>query len=232
MRFAILAVLGVLVMSGCIGTDIVDDPVFPARIVISPRTDSLSLNQSRQYTATYINEYGQEPVVPIIWTSSNTSKVTIDSMGLATRIDTGAVYITASAEGLSDTIYLDAGISNSLNSRTGSFVNGQGSYTVSGTATLMDDGNQLTLMLGSDFSSSAGPGVYLFLANNSTGPYNYTPGSQVMDNNSVQVTANKLSSFNGAMNFTLPAGVEIDDYQYVVVYCVTINGIFGYAELN
>lgn len=232
MRYALLLLVFLSMLYGCIGTDIVDDPTFEARITITPRIDSLALNQSQQFMATYIDEYGQEPDVAITWQTSNPALIAMDSMGLATRIDTGAAYIVASAEELSDTLFLDAGVSNSLNTRMGSFVNGQGSYVVSGTARLMENENQVTLMLESDFSSSAGPGVYIFLANNTTGPYNYTPGSQVMDNNSVQVTANKLTSFSGPMSYNLPAGVSVNDYQYVVIYCVTINGIFGYAELN
>ncbi len=71
----------------------------------------------------------------------------------------------------------------------------------------------------------------MVLANNTTGPYLITPGNNDRNNIGVQISTNKIGN-SGAMTFQVPAGVEIDDYNYVVLWCITVNGLFGFAELN
>lgn len=230
-----LLIFGLLVgMAGCIGTDIVDDPMFEPSLSITPRIDSLQVGQSQQFMAEYTDEFGKLVDTPATWASSNSAVVEIDAQGLAMCLDTGGAYITASVAGLMDTLYLNTpGVTNTTKgSRTGSFVDGTGSYRASGTATLEDDGTgNLTLDFGSDFSSSSGPAVYVVLANNTTGPYLITPGSNEQNNIGVQISQQKIGN-SGAMSFQVPAGVELDDYDYVVLWCITVNGLFGYAELN
>lgn len=224
--------------ASCIGTDIVDDPTFEPTLVITPRIDSMMVGQSQQFMAEYTDEFGDVVDTPATWTSSNPAAFSMDAQGLVMCLDTGGAFITASVGSVADTLYLNTpGVTNvdttsNPVSRVGTFQDGAGSYRASGVATLENDGQgNLILNFGSDFSSSNGPAVYVVLANNTTGPYLITPGQNDRNNIGVQISPNKISS-SGAMTFAVPAGVEIDDYDYVVLWCITVNGLFGFAELN
>lgn len=234
MRTWFIYTFSLLMLSGCIGTDIVDDPLFDARLEISPRIDSLPVGQTQQFMARYHDETGTMIDTPATWLSSAPSIIDLDAQGFATCLDTGNAYIMATVGTLADTIYLNTpGQTNTTLTRMGTFVNGVGSYQANGTATLVQNtSGDLTVEFGSDFSSSAGPGVYVFLGKNITGPFDYTPGSMVMTTTSVQLSPDRLMTFNGARTFQVPASVDINDYDYVVLWCVTVNGLFGYAELN
>ena len=234
MRSWYLFMLSLLMLSGCIGTDVVEDPLFEARLEITPRIDSLPVGQSQQFMARYYDETGSMIDTPANWASSDPSIIDLDTQGFATCLDTGNAYITASIGPIVDTLFLNTiGVTNTTLSRTGTFVDGVAGYRASGTTTLMQDMNgTLTVEFGSDFSTSAGPGVYVFLGKNTTGPFDYTPGSMVMTTTSVQLSADRLMTFSGGRTFQVPASVDISDYDYVVLWCVTVNGLFGYAELN
>lgn len=234
MRTWLIYTLSLLMLSGCIGTDVVDDPLFEARLEITPRIDSLLVGQNQQFMARFYDETGTMIDTPATWASSDLSIIDLDAQGFATCLDTGNAYIMATVGTVADTLYLNTpGQTNTTLTRMGTFVDGVAGYRASGTATLMQDmAGALTVEFGSDFSTSAGPGVYVFLGKNTTGPFDYTPGSMVMTTTSVQLSPDRLMTFSGARTFQVPATVDINDYDYVVLWCVTVNGLFGYAELN
>ncbi|MEK7256180.1 MAG: DM13 domain-containing protein [Bacteroidota bacterium] len=224
----------VIFLSGCIGTDYVDDPTVPERVVISPNIDSLEVGQTVQFSATFFNEFGQEEQAAIAWKSTAPQVVSISGNGLATGLAAGPASIIASAENASDTLILNtAGVSNSTDLRTGTFQDVPGShYHASGGVRLeyQADG-KLKLFFENDFSTSAGPSLYVLLANHTNGSYSVTNGGNAVSGTSAQITPTRLLDFSGAASFEVPDGVGIGDYDYVVLYC-TLGPVFGYAKLN
>ena len=228
-----LALIISFLLQGCIGIDIVDDPMIDPFVAISPRIDDLQIGQSQQFTATYYDAFGNPMDTAILWRSTNTDRLTIDANGLATSIDTGSVSVIASVGSAADTLVLNTtGISNTTQKRTGSFVDGRSPYRVSGMATLEEVNGELILSFADDFMSSSGPGVYVFLGKSSTGTFDFMSGGNVINNLTAQVTSNRITDFSGERQYTVPAGVDIMDYDFVVLYCVTVGGVFGSAELS
>lgn len=221
-----------LLLTACIGTDIIDDPVVPPRVAISPRIDSLSAGETVQFAAKYYNDIGIAEEQAITWISTDTGHIQIDENGLATGIVTGPAQLIATGGGAADTLTLNtAGVTNVTTLRAGDF-EGRGGYSASGEARLerQTDGS-LKLFFGSDFSASAGPSIYILLANHTSGNYSVTAGSPEVNSTSAQISSTRVTNFSGAMEFDVPADVDIDDFDFVVLYCV-IGPVFGFAELN
>ncbi len=98
----------------------------------------------------------------------------------------------------------------------GSFT-GNMSYTVSGTAEIVNDNNQKRLVL-KNFSASNGPDLKVYLATNkqagsfiSLGALKSTTGQQVYD-------------ISGMPDFT--------QYKFVLIWCQQFSVLFGSADLN
>lgn len=219
-------------LQSCVGTDIIEDPVFPERITILPRIDSLSPGESVQLRTRFFDEFGREQEVAASWVSTDTSRVVVSETGMATGVSAGPVEIIASFNAATDTLYLNNDtVSNLPDPRSGTF-SGANGYTAMGTARLEIQGDgKLHLVLESDFRTSAGPSLYLLLANHTNGNYSVTNGGNAVTGASAQITPTRMTNFTGTMDFIVPDDVLIDDYQFVVLYC-TIGPVFGTAELN
>ncbi len=220
-------------LTSCIGTDLVDDTLVDPIIEIAPRIDSIPVGETQQFIATYYNQLGDPVDTTITWTSTNTNSITINADGLATSIDTGSVTIIAAVGAVTDSLVLNTkGVTNQVLSRTGSFIDGVSPYKASGMATLEEVNGELIVSFSSDFQMTSGPGIYVFLGRSNTGTFNFTPGGNEIDNLSAQLTQNRITNFDGARQYTVPAGIDINDYDHVVLYCITVGGVFGSAELN
>jgi hypothetical protein len=222
-----------ILFASCVGTDYIDDPTIAERVVISPRIDSLKVGQSVQFSAAYFNEFGMEEQVAVAWQSTAPNIVSIDQNGKATGLAGGPAKIIAKAGNAADTLVLNTtGVTNSTTLRTGTFQNAGSHYQVAGNTKLEKLPNgSLRLSFENNFSASAGPSLYVLLANHTNGSYTVTPGGNAVNGTSAQITSTKLTSFSGAMTFNVPAGIGIDDYKYVVLYC-TLGPVFGYATLS
>jgi len=102
----------VLLISGCIGTDYLEDPVVGERIDISPLNLALMPEQSTQLQAVYFDQYGIEQDVMLVWTSSAAEVVSVDNTGHVTAKGLGqatitAAYHTAISEGVNVTVVAD-----------------------------------------------------------------------------------------------------------------------------
>lgn len=233
MKFLSLIFTLSIFIAGCIGTDYIDDPTVPERLVISPRVDSILVGQTVQFSATHYDEYGQETQQSIAWQSSAPAIVSIDPNGKATGLASGPAKIIASAGSASDTLVLNtAGVTNSATLRTGIFQNAGNSYQIKGNAKLeLLPNGSLQLSFENNFSVSAGPSLYVLLANHTNGSYSVSSGSNTVNGTSAQITPTRLTNFSGQMTFNVPTGIGIDDYKYVVLYC-TLGPVFGFAELK
>jgi hypothetical protein len=97
MILRLIAATGILLaLTGCIGTDYVDDPIVGERIEISESQLALMVNETQLLSATYYDQYGIEKSVELTWTSSAQQVATVDSKGLLTAMSAGQAMIVAS----------------------------------------------------------------------------------------------------------------------------------------
>jgi hypothetical protein len=233
------ALLGVLSVSACVGTDYIDDPIVPERISIFPRINNLPALQEQIFAVKYTNQYGIEaPAEAIVWSSSAPDKVLVDANGKAKTIAPGKATLYAIKGSLRDSIVLNQsggsgnpGTSDTTFFKQGVFATVNTHYFAKGGVYLQTVNGITQVRTAADFGTSAGPSVYVLLTNHLNGSYSVTPGSNVINGSSAQITANKLSAFSGVQSWTVPASANPANYKYVVLYCV-LGPIFGAAELK
>jgi len=207
--------------SACIGTDIVDEVIVPEEVSIVTGVDSLRVGDSFMFVADYFNEFGEKELVDVSWRSTNDGIISIDQNGIASAVMNGDVMILASFGDAIDSVMVNAGNTTSeLNTeRTGSF-RGRSDYNVIGNITLEDLGDQLELRFGSNFRSSNGPGLFVYLSNSITS----TIGGLELGN---------LKSNSGEQSYIIDkSSAQLDTYKFVLIYCKPFGVTFGYGELN
>jgi hypothetical protein len=106
---------------------------------------------------------------------------------------------------------------------TGSFVS-RNRYTVTGTATTyrLQDGQRLLRL--EDFESTNGPDLFVYLTAAGAGD-----DDDVLDVDFVDLGV--LSGNIGNQNYVIPAGVDLDRYTTVVIWCRRFTSSFGVADL-
>jgi hypothetical protein len=189
-----------------------------ASIVVTPNFASLMPGEMQQFTAQGFDGSSQ-PInnLTFVWSSSDENVVSISSTGLATANNSGSANIIASYDGIqSSNVRVDV----AGNSKSGTFMgNPATSYNVSGSAELISSNGQLTLNFGSDFSSSNGPGLYVYLS----------PVNSVTSNS---VELGELISTTGAQSYSVQSGYSLSDFSYVIIHCKPFSVSFGSAEIK
>ena len=224
-------------LNGCIGTDLIDDPIIGEKISISPRIDSLAVGKEQIFFIKFSNKYGMEEAAKnITWRSSDPSKINVDATGKAKALAVGKATIYATNGTLTDSIVLNKSSSGGTNSDTtflkrGVFKPVSSSYNAMGNVRVQTVNGVTQIVTDANFSTSAGPSVYLLLANHTDGRYTVTPGSNAINAVSAQITPNKLTNFSGVLTWNVPTNVNPADYKFVVLYCV-LGPVFGTAELK
>jgi len=207
------------VTSGVAMLTVVANPNQVARVVVTPDSGSIAVGGAQQFTAVARNLSGT--VLggrTFSWRSSNATIASVNGNGLATGVKTGRVNIIASVDGVDSP---PAPLTVSGTSRSGAFTKRPGSsYNVSGSATLEQQPNgSLVLQFGSNFSTSNGPGLEVFLSTtNAVGANSRNLG--------------RIKSTAGAQSYNVPAGVSLSTYNWVIIHCVPFNVTFGYAKLE
>lgn len=188
-----------------------------ATVNITASTNSMSVGNTLQLTASAQNISGDNiNSTNYTWSSDNPSVATVSASGLVTGVTNGVANITATVDGVnSQNFEITVGSGSAL---SGTF-SGRGNYNVSGRVTLKaGDNNTLELTLASNFSSSAGPGLHVYLSNSSTsasGGLEVAPLRKTSGSDTYQIT-----------------GVNLDQYKHVLIYCKPFTVIFGTAELK
>ena len=218
----ILFFVVVMTLSGCIGTDVVDDLV-EERVTIDNIITSLKIGESYQFLATYSDNTGTTSSAAFLWNSSDESVISIDVEGLATGISDGFSAISVSANGASTSIEVkaDTNATMTLPSRIAPLET-VSSYPLSGTATLIEDENGFTLTLLDDFTTtSALPGLYVYLTNNPK-----------TINNALEIA--KVKTFKGTQSYDVLGGEDFGlfTYNYVLFYCKPFLVPVGVGELK
>lgn len=213
-----------LLISSCIGDDIIQDEVEP-ELRISNIIDTLGINSEYLFEASYLNNIGQNEDVPIEWTSSDPNIASITSNGLATGEDYGNVTIMATAMtnmGLVETSFpLVVGELTSTStaiSRSGT-IRTTSSYRLTGDFDLIAiDEGQLRLIIDENYEASrALPGLYLYLSNN--------PNSTAE-----ALEIGKVEVFEGGHEYIID-DVGLFDFSQLLYYCKPFNVKVGDGEI-
>jgi uncharacterized protein YjdB len=86
------------------GTSTVTVTVAPVgSVTVTPSPTTIIIGQSTVLTATVKDVNGNTVSRAVLWSSSKPAKATVTSSGVVTAVDTGAVTITATSEGVSGT---------------------------------------------------------------------------------------------------------------------------------
>jgi hypothetical protein len=220
MKNRIITPLIVLLLSGCIGTDIIDDLVEP-KIVIDNALISLKIGDTHQFEFKYFNNIGDEEDVLVSWSSSNDAVVSVDNNGFITALEMGEADIMATVDDVSailpievatETVVVDQERTAVLNTTT--------SYRLTGTATLLKENDKLVLSFSDDFDvDTALPGLYVYLSNSTS-------------NVSNAIEVSKITQFNGAYSLEVTGTDELFDYSYVFFYCKPFSVPVGNGKLN
>lgn len=193
-----------------------------AKVVITAQQTVLETGASTQLAATAYNASNQAlPMSTVNWTSSDSGVLSIDANGVVTGLNVGMASITARVDNVNSLPLVIQVTPVGGISRTGTFSGNMG-YSVSGTATLKQSGSSLTLELGADFQASSGPQLGVYLAKSASGSLN-TQNSLKLSN---------LLGNSGLQSYDVPAGVDLNEYDYVVIYCIPFTVRFGTAQLN
>lgn len=96
-------------------------------------------------------------------------------------------------------------------------------YSITGTAELKDSLGVLYLTFSSDFFTSPGPDLYVYLTETGAAPT--APGN---DDYEVAI----LTSNSGAQSYTIPSTVSLNDYDYVTIHCKQFNHLWNSGQLS
>ncbi len=230
--FQIVSLSMVALFNSCIGTDLVDDPIIGEKLTIMPRIDSLAVGKEQVFSIKYSNKYGiEEAQKNITWRSSDPAKISIDAIGKAKALIAGRATIYASNGLVTDSVVLNRLSSDTTFIKRGVFKPVGTSYNAAGNIRVQTVLGVTQIITDANFSTSAGPSLYLLLTNHIDGRYTVTPGGQAINAVSAQITPNKMTTFTGVQTWNIPSGVNPADYKFVVLYCV-LGPVFGSAELK
>lgn len=204
------------IVSNPVNVAVVADTVSVASLSISPASGSIMEGETIQFSAVARNINGTViPNAPITWNSTNPSILSIDNTGLGTGNAVGSSNVTASsgnATSSSSSVLVNPMVTTT---RTGTFTGTRG-YSVSGTVTMSTLPNGSLQLSFSGFSSSNGPGLYIYLSNTTNGG----------------ISIERLNRRTGNFTVNLPSSIGILDYNNVLIWCQPFGLTFGYANLN
>lgn len=205
-------ILPLVMVSACIGDDLVFDEVEPEIRIMNP-IDTMEINTTYQFEVVYLNNVGVEgSLTSYQWESSAEDIISIDPNGLATAIKAGTAVISVngqdpSGKQLRDEKPVVVGNSTvvSTNMRTGS-LRTTSSYLLKGDFSLERITGGVKLSLKENYeASTALPGLYVYLTNN----------PNTIDN-ALEIGAVKV--FKGAHSYDLQ-DVDLNQYSHVLYFC-------------
>lgn len=168
------------------------------------------------------NSEGEEiaGLVPV-FTSSNSSILSVSSTGEVQGLTIGSATVTASVESIES---LPITLSAGENTLTGTFQSTSG-YQAVGMATLMRNSEtDLILTFSTDFTTSFALGTFVYMANTTSGTQVKSGGLELGE-----ITTNGAKEFNIS---SVNPEAELGTYRYVIILCKPASLTFGYAELN
>lgn len=223
MKFFWLTLIPLLTLTACIKDDIVFDTVDPELRIIRA-VDTIAIDSSYQFEATYLNNIGAEEDVIIVWQSTAPEVIDITANGLATALQTGSATISATFDDGTTIVQDDVEVHTGEETveapreRSGT-IRSTTFYDLGGAFTIEQIDADLLLEIDEDYvASSSLPGLYLYLSNNPNTIAN------ALEIGAVQV-------FEGAHSYTIP-NVDISTYNYLLYFCKPFNVKVGDGEIE
>lgn len=96
-------------------------------------------------------------------------------------------------------------------------------YSIQGTAELIDSLGNLYLVFSSDFSTSSGPDLFVYLTETGAAP-------TAFGNDDIEIAP--LISNTGSQTYILPSTVTINSYDYVTIHCKQFNHLWNSGLLS
>lgn len=104
MRNVVAAILILVLLGGCIGTDLQDAPIVGEKLEITPDRIALLIGNSTKAEAAFNNQYGVLEEASVSWSVEPGTIATVDSDGLVAAIAPGQAQLFASFKELVDSI--------------------------------------------------------------------------------------------------------------------------------
>ncbi|HTT34213.1 MAG TPA: DM13 domain-containing protein [Methylomirabilota bacterium] len=101
-------------------------------------------------------------------------------------------------------------------------------HQTSGRATIYNTADGKRYLRLSDFTTSNGPDVHVLLVRSDDKALN----QEIIKDKLDSVELGSLKGNQGDQNYGLPAAVDLNQYQAVVIYCERFHAIFGVARLE
>lgn len=138
---------------------------------------------------------------------------------LMTALATAAIITTGS---LAIALPIQAEIV-AATSISGNFVKKQKS--IKGSWEVVQRGDQTVIIFADDFKAKNGPDLKVFLSPQTVGDVN---GKTATDGS---VLLGELTSIKGGQEYLVPAGVNLSDFQSVLVHCEAYSVLWGGGDL-
>ncbi|MEL6987095.1 MAG: hypothetical protein AAGK97_04625 [Bacteroidota bacterium] len=223
MKFNILFLFSIVLLSSCIGDDIVDDLIEPT-LTITNALDTIGQDSSFAFNARYLNNVGREEIVDIMWQSSNPDIIAITNDGVATGLAEGVSTIIAITETtdlfLRDSVNVAVGASNvSQTIEKSGTIRTTSSYVLEGNFMISETDNGIQIDIADDYRASrALPGLFVYLTNNPA----TTSGA---------LEIGRVEVFEGTHQYVLE-GVGINDFSHILYFCKPFNVKVGDGEIE
>ncbi|MCO6478248.1 MAG: hypothetical protein J5I94_16575 [Phaeodactylibacter sp.] len=215
-----------LLLSGCIGDDVVFDTVPEAVRILNP-VDSLTLGDTYQFEARFTNNIGEVEQRNAIWTSSDTEVLAIDGAGLATALAEGRATLTVEivldgkdpVSDATEVVVSEEDVVGGPSGERSGTIRTTSSYLLEGSFTLRENGGDIVLEFEGDYRASTSlPGLYVYLTNN--------PATV---NNAFEI--GRVETFSGAHSYRI-SGVGLNEYDYLLYWCKPFSVKVGDGEME
>ena len=95
------------------------------------------------------------------------------------------------------------------------------SFKINGSWTLTEVDGQQVIRFSEDFKTKNGPDLKLFLSKKSVGDLSKSPTFEA------PLNLGLIDSNKGSQEYTLPADVNLDDYESILIHCEQYNKLWG-----
>lgn len=195
---------------------VVADPNAVATIEVTGSASSLKVGETLQLQAKIRNSNGAEISGKTVqWSSDAPAVASIDALGLVKALTVGRAAFTARVDGINS---LPFTVDVAGSDRSGTFV-GNGGYNAGGRVTVLKEGDKNIVRLESDFRTSTGPGLHVYLSRS---------GAASVDG----VDLGSLKAVAGEQRYPIPDNIDPATYSHVLIYCQPFRVVFAYAELK
>lgn len=211
-------------LNGCIKDDIIQDRIDPDIRITNP-LDTIGIGTTYLFETEHLNNAGQAEIVNLMWSSADTSIISIDNTGLAKGKAFGETMITVqtlTSPSVQTTISVAVGNTTAVTAVTDRMatINTTSIYTLGGDALLQNNNGTITLTLAANYFADNGlPGLYVYLSNST-------------NTNAGALEIGPVSVFNGSHSYTLPSGTDINAYQHVLYFCKPFGQRVGHGTFN